>query len=65
MAMIPDVSARVKRLRVYERQLSSRMAFDDQFGAESKKRRDKIMRNSRCGKSLYLDSYIVNIADNL
>jgi len=29
MALIPQVSPRVKRLRVYERQLARKMAFDE------------------------------------
>jgi len=46
MALIPDESARVKRLRLYERELARKMAFDEKFG-ESRRRRDELLRLSR------------------
>ena len=36
MAMIPQVSLRVKRLQVYERQLARKLAFDE-FGDPTSK----------------------------
>ena len=45
MALIPDESARVKRLRVCERELGRKMAFDETFG-RSKDRHDEILRRS-------------------
>ena len=44
MALIPDVSARVKRLRVYERELARKMAFDEKFG-ESRRRQEEFRRS--------------------
>ena len=46
MAMIPDESARVKRLRVYERELGRKMAFDEKFRA-TRDRRTALLRRSR------------------
>ena len=46
MALIPDESARVKRLRLYERELARKMAFAEKFG-ESDRRRRELIRLSR------------------
>jgi len=46
MALIPDESARVGRLKQYERELARKMAFDEKFG-DSKRRRDEMVRRSR------------------
>ena len=63
MAMIPDESARVKRLRQYERELARKMAFDEKFG-ESRRRRDELLRLSRLSFLPTNDvPYTVNIHD--
>jgi len=45
MAIIPDSSARLKRLMMYERELLRKMAFDETFG-ESKQHNDELQRRS-------------------
>jgi len=46
MVLIPDESERVRRLRVYERELSRKMAFDEKFRA-TRDRRTQLLRRSR------------------
>jgi len=63
MALIPDVSGRVKRLQVYERELARKMAFDEKFG-DSKRRHDELVRRSRIGVPYDQDPVTVNVMSN-
>ena len=46
MALIPDESARVKRLRAYELELARKMAFDEKFHG-TKNRQTELIRRSQ------------------
>ena len=59
MALIPDESGRVKRLRVYERELARKMAFDEKFDRSKQRRTALISR----GRQLLDAAVAINMAN--
>ena len=63
MAVIPDVSGRVKRLQMYERELARKMAFDEKFGSRD---HGDLLRRSRFNdfQGLSTDMFTVDVEKN-